>query len=112
MLTPTGWWLAVAAIDLRCGIDRLLVMVQATLGHDAFDGGAFVFRNRAGTRLKVLVVDATGVWLCVRRLHKGSFVWPRADAPLCELDAQQFAWLCTGVDWQRLRAKNPGARNV
>jgi len=112
VLTPTGWWLVVAAVDLRCGIDRLLVMVQAMLGHDAFDGGAFVFRNRAGTRLKVLMVDATGVWLCVRRLHDGRFVWPRAEAQLCELDAPQFAWLCAGVDWQRLRAKNPGARCV
>ena len=62
MLSPTGWWLALAPVDLRCGIDRLLVAVQATLGRDAFDGGAFVFRNRAGTRIKVLVVDATGVW--------------------------------------------------
>lgn len=112
MLSPTGWWLAVAAIDLRCGIDRLLVTVQSALDRDAFEGGAFVFRNRAGTRLKVLVVDATGVWLCVRRLHEGRFVWPREDADLCELDAQQFAWLCAGVDWRRLDAKNPGARNV
>ena len=112
MLSPTGWWLALAPVDLRCGIDRLLVAVQATLGRDAFDGGAFVFLNRAGTRIKVLVVDATGVWLCVRRLHDGRFVWPRDDALLCELDAQQFAWLCAGIDWRRLRAATPGARNV
>ena len=32
MLSPTGWWLAVAPIDLRCGIDRLLVTVSETLG--------------------------------------------------------------------------------
>ena len=112
MLSPTGWWLAVAAIDLRCGIDRLLVAVKATLGRDAFEGGAFVFRNRAGTRIKVLVVDATGVWLCVRRLHDGRFVWPSAHTPVFELDAQQFAWLCAGVDWRRLHAQKPGARNV
>ena len=112
VLIPTGWWLAVAAIDLRCGIDRLLVAVQTTLGRDAFDGGAFVFRNRAGTRIKVLVVDTTGVWLCVRRLHDGRFVWPRDDAKLCELNAEQFAWLCAGVDWQRLSAINAIARRV
>ena len=112
VLTPTGWWLAVAAVDLRCGIDRLLVSVQSALGRDAFDGGAFVFRNRNGTRIKVLVVDATGVWLCVRRLHDGHFVWPRNDASLCELNAEQFAWLCAGVDWQRLSAINAIARRV
>jgi len=109
---PTGWWLAVAAIDLRCGMDRLLVAVQATLGRDAFDGDAFVFRNRAGTRIKVLVVDATGVWLCVRRLHQGRFVWPQENARLCELTAEQFAWLCAGVDWQRLSVQKPVSRRV
>lgn len=112
MLTPTGWWLAVAAIDLRCGIDRLLVAVQSALARDAFDGGAFVFRNRAGTRIKVLVVDATGVWLCVRRLHSGRFVWPHGNAALCELSSEQFTWLCAGVDWQRLSAQKCTARRV
>ena len=112
MLSPTGWWLAVAAIDLRCGIDRLLVAVQTTLGRDAFDGGAFVFRNRSGTRIKVLVVDATGMWLCVRRLHDGRFVWPRGNASLCELNADQFSWLCAGVDWQRMSAQKSLARCV
>lgn len=109
---PTGWWLTVAAMDLRCGMDRLLVAVQTALGRDAFEGGAFVFRNRAGTRIKVLMVDATGVWLCVRRLHEGRFVWPRSGATLCELNAEQFAWLCAGVDWQRLSAKKCIARSV
>lgn len=87
---PTGWWLAVAAVDLRCGIDRVLVAVQSVLARDAFDGCVFVFRNRAGTRIKVLVVDATGVWLCVRRLHSGRFVWPNIHTSLCELSSEQF----------------------
>lgn len=112
MLMPTQWWLAVAPIDLRCGMDRLLVAVQTTLERDAFDGGAFVFRNRSGTRIKMLLVDAMGVWLCVRRLHEGRFVWPRGDARSCELDAEQFAWLCAGVDWQRLRVQKSVARCV
>jgi transposase len=102
MLNPTGWWLAIAPVDLRCGIDRLLVMVQEVLGRDAFDGGAYVFRNRSGTRVKVVCVDGQGVWLCVRRLHRGRFVWPRANEGSCTVTAEQFAWLVAGVDWQRL----------
>jgi transposase len=112
MLSPTGWWLAVAPIDLRCGIDRLLVTVAALLGRDAFEGAAYVFRNRAGTRIKVLVVDATGVWLCVRRLHAGRFVGARVGDAVCELSAEQFAWLCAGVDWRRLSAQTVFARRV
>jgi transposase len=105
MITPTGWWVATTPIDLRCGIDRLLVLVQTTLGRDGFDGGAYVFRNRSGTRLKVLSVDAQGVWLCTRRLHRGSFVWSRSGEAVLTPSAAQFAWLVAGVDWQRLSVR-------
>jgi transposase len=102
VLKPTGWWLALAPIDLRCGVDRLVLQVQSMLGRDPCDGGAYVFRNRAGTRIKVLCVDAQGVWLSVRRLHEGRFVWPRTHDATCVLTVQQFEWLAAGVHWQRL----------
>jgi transposase len=105
MLRPTGWWLAVVPIDLRCGMERLLVMVQTQFGRNGFDGGAYVFRNRSGLRIKVVCADATGVWLCTRRLHDGSFVWPRAGAALFSVSETQFEWLLTGVEWQRLSAR-------
>jgi transposase len=59
-----AWWLVSAPVDFRCGADRLLVHVREVLGRDPLDGSAYVFRNRRATRLKVLVVDAQGVWLC------------------------------------------------
>jgi transposase len=108
MLRPSSWWLAIEPIDLRCGIDRLLVLVQAVFGRDAFDGAAYVFRNRSGTRIKLVLGDATGVWLCVRRLQQGGFRWPQPGETLCEIDAEQFEWLCKGVDWQRLSASTKG----
>ena len=104
MIAPTNWFVAVAPVDLRCGMDRLLLRVQQHYARDCFDGAAYVFRNGTGNRIKVLVVDATGVWLCVRRLHQGGFVWPRADDSLMTLSAEQMAWLLMGVDWQRLSA--------
>lgn len=106
MLSPRVWYLATAPIDLRCGADRLLVLVQA-LSCGAMADGAYVFRNRSCTRIKLLLADATGVWLCTRRLHAGRFVWPRASESTCVVSRQQFEWLCTGVDWQRLSAVKP-----
>lgn len=96
------WWLVGAPVDFRCGADRLLVHVRSALGRAPLDGSAFVFRNRRGSRLKVLVVDAQGVWLAQRRLHRGRFVLPSAQESLSSLSRAQFAWLCAGVDWQRL----------
>lgn len=112
MLSPAGWYLAVAPVDLRCGIDRLLVSVQKDLGRKVSDGGAYVFRNRASTRIKVLCVDGQGVWLSVRRLHEGRFVWPRVGDTLCTLSPEQFAWLSAGVDWQRLSLRAEGLSNI
>jgi transposase len=111
MLTPTGWYLATSPIDLRCGMDRLLVLVQSIAGN-AVPGDAYVFRNRSGSRIKVLVADATGVWLCTRRLNSGCFVWPRAGDVVCRVTQEQFAWLCAGVDWQRVSLMKPLAAIV
>ncbi len=102
MLSPTGWWLVTAPIDLRCGMDRLLVHVREILDRNPFDGAAYVFRNRAATRIKVLCCDAQGTWLAVRRLQDGRFIWPASGATTWSLDPEQFGWLCAGVDWQRL----------
>lgn len=78
MLSPTGWWLVTAPVDLRGGMDRLWLHVRGHLQQDPVHGGAYVFRNRAGTRIKVLHVDPHGVWLAVRRLHEGASTGPAA----------------------------------
>jgi transposase len=108
MLNATGWWLAVAPVDLRCGIDRLLVLVQALRGGAPIDDGAYVFRNRSGSRLKVVCADGHGVWLCVRRLHEGKFHWPGVGAERMALTREQFAWLVAGANWERLSRRVEG----
>ncbi len=77
MLSPSSWWLVTEPVDLRCGMDRLLVHVQQTLGQDPFDGGAYVFRNRAATRIKVLCCDAHETWLAVRLREPDTAPAPR-----------------------------------
>jgi transposase len=66
---------AVAPADFRCGIDGLARLCQETLEHDPFAGAVFVFRNRKGTALKVLMYDGQGFWLCHKRLSRGRFPW-------------------------------------
>jgi transposase len=64
--TPGQIWLSVAPVDLRRGIDGLSALVQQTLGQQPSAGSAFVFRNAVGNRIKVLLWDGNGVWLCQR----------------------------------------------
>jgi transposase len=107
MPTPNQVWLVVEPIDMRAGIDGLSQRIQNALGRSPCDGSAYAFRNRRLNRLKLLVWDGTGVWLCHRRLHQGHFIWPRADTVVFTLTAAQWQWLITGVDWQRLGAAAP-----
>jgi len=100
-------WLVVEAIDMRAGIDGLSQRIQDSLGRMPCDGSAYAFRNRRQNRLKLLIWDGTGVWLCQRRLHRGHFIWPNATTPVYTLTATQWQWLITGVDWQRLNAPPP-----
>ena len=104
VIRPEQVWLAVEAVDMRLGIDGLSLKVQQALGRAPCDGSAYAFRNRRGNRIKRLVWDGTGVWLCVRRLHQGRFTWPQGDTPLWTLSAAQWQWLVSGVDWRRLAA--------
>jgi transposase len=55
----------------------LSALAQQTLEQKPCDGSAFVFRNASGNRIKVLLWDGNGVWLCQRRLHQGHFIWPK-----------------------------------
>jgi len=99
---PEKIWLMVAPVDMRRGIDGLSVLVEQALQRSPGAGSAFVFRNRTGNRIKVLLWDSTGVWLCQRRLHRGRFVWQRLGDGRIALTPSQWEWLIAGVDWHRL----------
>ncbi len=104
---PDRVWLAIEPVDMRSGIDRLSLLVQNTLGRSPCDGTAYGFRNKRGNRMKLLVWDGSGVWLCQRRLHRGRFVWPGEEGKICMLTQSQWQWLIAGVDWRRLSAPAP-----
>jgi transposase len=105
--TPQQVWLAIEPVDMRLGIEGLSLRVQESLGKAPCDGSAYAFCNKRGNRLKLLVWDGAGVWLAQRRLHRGRFTWPRAGEAVCTLGVEQWRWLTTGVDWQRLSAPAP-----
>lgn len=67
--------LAVEPVDFRKGIDGLAGLCRKVLKEDPFSGYVFVFRNRPGTAVKILVYDGQGFWLCQKRLSKGRFKW-------------------------------------
>jgi transposase len=83
---------AVEPVDFRKGIDGLGGVCRQHLREDPFSGCLFVFRNRRGTALKVLVYDGQGFWLCQKRLSKGRFNWwpQAASEAVRRLDARDL----------------------
>jgi transposase len=74
----TRIYLAVGAIDMRKGFNGLYGLVRDQLGQDPLSGHLFLFTNRSRTRIKALVWDGSGLWVCAKRLEKGRFAWPSA----------------------------------
>ena len=114
MIRIEAIWLALGASDLRGGIDKLLAQVVRGFALGAQAHHAYVFANRRADRLKVLVYDGAGLWLCTRRLQLGSFAWPREDSHSGSigLTREQFDWLVAGLPWQRLGAREPQSITV
>lgn len=104
-LQPQQVWLAIEPVDMRLGIDGLSLLVQEALGKAPCDGSAYAFRNKRSNRIKLLLWDGAGVWLGARRLHRGRFIWPHGTEVVCTLNQDQWNWLITGVDWQKLSAQ-------
>ena len=104
MIRVDAIWLAVEPLDMRAGTEAALARVVRVFG-EARAHHAYLFANRRSNRIKVLVHDGIGIWLCARRLHQGRFVWADAvSAPRLLLSYEQMQALLIGVPWCRIGA--------
>jgi len=96
---------AIRPVDFRAGIDGLARVCREVLRTDPFSGVVFVFRNRRGTGLRILVYDGQGFWLCYKRLSAGRFRWwPSAAEDMTSLAAHELSVLLFGGDPGATRA--------
>jgi len=92
-------FLALEPTDMRKSFDTLAARVRDHLGADPLSGAWFVFRNRAGDRLKILYWDGDGFALWQKRLAKGAFEFPKVigAAPGVAVTATDLALILGGV---------------
>jgi hypothetical protein len=60
---------------MRKGFEGLYGLVRDRLSCEPLSGHLFLFCNAQRNRLKVLVWDGTGLWVCAKRLEKGRFTF-------------------------------------
>jgi len=102
----TKIYIAVEGVDMRKGFDGLYGLVRDHLGQDPLSGHLFLFANRARSRLKVLVWDGSGLWVCAKRLEKGCFRWPTAQDERCMvMRPEELALLVNGLDLKEVQPR-------
>jgi transposase len=95
----TRIYVATAPTDMRRGFDGLFALVRDTLALDPYSGHLFVFRNRAGNRLKILWWDRDGLAIFYKRLEKGRFTFTLpADGTRLEMTANDLQLILQGID--------------
>jgi len=102
----TKIYIAIGAVDMRKGFEGLHGLVRDHLGQDPLSGHLFLFSNRTRTRLKALVWDGSGLWVCAKRLEKGRFRWPEAEGEASvKMRAEELAMLVNGLDLKQAQPR-------
>ena len=67
----TRIYVATGATDMRKGFEGLYGLVRDRLQCDPLSGYVFLFSNARRNRLRLLVFDGSGLWVCAKRLERG-----------------------------------------
>ena len=103
----TRIYVAAGATDMRKNFNGLYGLVRDHLNCDPESGHVFIFTNARRNRLKLLVYDGSGLWVCAKKLDGGRFRWPDADSTVKKLvlSSEELALLLGGIDLTQTRPR-------
>ena len=99
---------ALEPVDMRQSFNGLYTRVQSVLQEEPTTGHLFVFTNQRRNRLKILFYDGSGLWVCAKRLEKGTFGWPTGQGASACLRPEELNLLVHGMEgkprrnWHRI----------
>jgi transposase len=98
--SATRIYLAAGATDMRKSFDGLYGLVRDRLELEPLSGHVFLFSNAQRNRMKLIYWDGSGLWVCAKRLERGCFRWPVAEAGQTKivLSHEEMALLVGGID--------------
>jgi transposase len=103
----TRIYLAAEATDMRKGFEGLYGLVRDQLQLEPLSGHIFLFSNAQRNRLKLIFWDGSGLWVCAKRLERGRYSWPPAEAGQSKvvLSQEELALLLGGIDLRGSRRR-------
>jgi transposase len=103
----TRIYLAVGATDMRKSFEGLFGLVRDRLLCSPLSGNVFLFCNKQRNRLKLLIFDGSGLWICAKRLERGRFSWPQVgdDQGKVTLSHEELTLLVSGIDLTQTERK-------
>ena len=85
-------------INMKKSFDGLCGIICNELGRTVNDKDIFIFLNKSGTHIKLLLAEADGFTMLYRRLHKGRFMLPDAeDTGAMQISAHDLWLLLSGL---------------
>ena len=96
--TATRVFVALEPVDMRQSFNGLYARVQSVLQEEPTSGHLFVFTNKHRNRLKILCWDGSGLWICAKRLEKGTFGWPKGQGASHPLRPEELSLLVHGIE--------------
>ena len=91
---------------MRKSFNGLYGIVRHQLKEDPTSGHVFVFCNRSRNRIKLLLWDGSGLWVCAKRLEEGRFSWEWSEKePSHNITHESLSLLLGGIDLQKARPK-------
>lgn len=100
---PARILLSTSPVDFRKSIDGLAALVQLHLRESPLSGMMFVFRNRRGDGLKLLVWSSGGFVLVYKKLERGRFHVPASELDRVTLTPAEVGAILEGIDLAAVR---------
>ena len=105
--SATRIFIVTGVTDMRKSFSGLYGIVAHQLDKDPLSGHVFVFCNRARNRIKLLVWDGSGLWVCAKRLEKGRFHWDwDTDQAAATITHESLSLLLGGLDLSRVEPRS------
>ena len=100
---PRRILLAREPVDFRKAIDGLAAVCEVDMRENPLDGSLYVFRNRRGTAVKMLIWTHGGFLMLYKKLERGRFRWPPIDTDRGTITHAELAAIMEGIDLSRAR---------